>query len=140
LTNIIAGVATDGFKLFINNFGTSDLTINSEAGDGTNGVELSTQTNFATTGEWKHLAFVVNKNEADGQRALFYFNGAAATQSVSQHVGSTTTFPSTFNTSAQLYVGVFKQMGMWFAGEMDDMRIYNWALDAENILQISQQK
>lgn len=140
-TNVMGGLATNGFKVFINHFGTSDLTINTEAGDGTNGSTLSTATNFVTTAEWKQVAVVIDKDATDpDRRGLFYFDGHPSTQSISQYQGTTDKFPTTFNTAATIVVGAFKTPHLFFNGEMDDMRVYSDTLSPEDVLQISQQR
>ena len=137
-TNINGGLATNGFKVFVNRYGTSDLTINTEAGDGTVGATMSTQNNFVTLGDWKQVAFVIDKTAPSASRTLFYFNGQPANQYLSD-TSLMSTFPNSFQTNAQVYVGAFKTPHLFFKGEMDDMRVFNGVLSANDILQISQQ-
>lgn len=141
ISNQAAGVNTNGFKLFINEWMTNNCRILTEAGDGSAGVLLGTAQNFVQAGEWRHLAFTINKSAPAASRALIYFDGVPATQSIINAVGGATQFPNVFETNAATYIGRFPgATALWYLGRMDDYRIYNRVLTAAEIAKIASQR
>lgn len=72
VSNCGANTATDGFKMAWNNWNTTNLTMNFEAGNGSVGGTQSTANNTVVENQWQMLTYVFNKT---GQTINFYRNG-----------------------------------------------------------------
>lgn len=72
MSNCGANVATNGFKMAWNNWNTTNLTMNFEAGNGSAGGTQSTASNTVTENQWQMLTYVFNKTS---QTIRFYRNG-----------------------------------------------------------------
>lgn len=72
MSNCGANVATNGFKMAWNNWNTTNLTMNFEAGNGSAGGTQSTANNTVVENEWQMLTYVFDKT---GQTISFYKNG-----------------------------------------------------------------
>jgi hypothetical protein len=148
LSNGNGGILQDGFKFFINRFGSSDLTVVTEAGNGSGGSKKNTAINFVTTGSWKHLAFLLDKTAASADnRVAFFFNGNRASQAEEELQGTATEFPNDFGTNRQAYIGRFPSnfgssgaANFMYQGRMDDFRVYNTLLTDTEIAQIATQQ
>ncbi len=142
------GIPQNGFKFFINEYGTSNLTVVTEAGNGSGGALRKTATNFVTTGSWKHMAFLLDKTASSASnRVSFYFNGSKASQAGEILSGTATEFPNDFDTNRQAYIGRFPSNfgsigndNFMFSGRMDDFRVYNTLLTDSEIAQIATQQ
>lgn len=72
---------------------------------------------YLTIGQWKHVAVTF-----DGTNAMMYVNGRQA--------GGPSAFTFAAGTNARLYLGAAQNPGYDpFVGALDDVRIYNYALD-----------
>lgn len=72
ISNCGANVATNGFKMAWNNWNTTNLTMNFEAGNGSAGGTQSTANNTVVENQWQMLTFVFNKAASS---IKFYKNG-----------------------------------------------------------------
>jgi uncharacterized protein YijF (DUF1287 family) len=141
ISNGDGGVPKAGFKLFINEYQTSNRRVATEGGNGTTGALMLTSENFITTGSWKHFAFVVDKTAPQGSRTKIYFNGERATQTA--HPNNLPDLPSDFDSNRQMRIGEFFNYlatdNFSYQGFMDDLRIYSVLLTDEQIAQIATQ-
>ena len=90
------------------------------------GTNSLTSSNALPLGQWVHVAMSAN---ATGLK--IYLNGTLS--------GSTGTAYGSPNTSSVLYLGRYGTGNERFNGNLDDARIYNRALSANEILAIYQQ-
>lgn len=73
ISNCGANTATNGFKMAWNNWTTTNLAMNLEAGNGSAGGTQSTGNNTVVENEWQMLTYVFDKTN---QTVRFYKNGA----------------------------------------------------------------
>jgi hypothetical protein len=72
MSNAGANTATNGFKISWNNWNTTNLTMNFEAGNGTAGGTQSTAINTIVENQWQMITYVFDKTN---QTIKFYKNG-----------------------------------------------------------------
>src|SRR5256712_1131567 len=89
------------------------------------GIRTVTSAVVITTGTWQHVA--ITWNAATGE-VKFYKNGALA-----QTVIDSSTLTAPLDTD-NLLVGLWLGGGSYFAGAMDEIRVYNRVLSAADIL------
>ena len=139
MSNTDTGEASNGFKLCINRWGTSDRSVVIEVGDGSTGGKWTTATNLILPGNWYHLAFVIDQ---PNQSIKIYYNGVEAplTFASDQHF-TQGQFNYSFNTAGPFTIGSFPGGSNYnFKGHLDDIRVYNRVLSAEEIAKIAQEK
>ena len=123
--NSPGGIASSGFRFYVNTYQTANQNLVFETGNGTTGVAASSANNVIVPGSWVHAAVVVNRTAGT---ARFFVNGVDR---------STTTAARTdFNTSAGVNLGRMLTGGFLFGGNMDDMRIYPRELSANELKDI----
>ncbi|MFZ0731286.1 MAG: immunoglobulin-like domain-containing protein [Candidatus Sulfotelmatobacter sp.] len=134
---------TNGFKLGVNHWSTSDESVVIEVGDGSTGGKWITQPGLIQPGSWYHLAFVIDK---PNQILKIYYNGAEAPLSFTSDEGYTVDqFHYDFKTSGPFTIGSFPSEidgipgAYGFKGHLDDMRVYNRVLSADEIAKIAQE-
>ena len=138
MANAFTQEETNGFKLGINGWNTSDQSVVIEVGDGLTGGKWVTQPNLIQPGSWYHLAFVIDE---PNQVIQIYYNGAEAPLSFTSDQGYTVgQFHYDFKTSGPFTIGSFLDGSYGFKGHLDDMRIYNRVLSADEIAKIAQEK
>lgn len=86
------------------------------------GVEQTLDATQLTTGQWTHVAVTLN-----GNTGVLYVNGAAVDANASM-----TLDPADFNPSVN-YIGASQFSDPLFGGNIDDFRIYNYAMSASEI-------
>jgi hypothetical protein len=138
LSNVDTQEESNGFKLCINRWMTSDESVVIEVGDGSTGGKWVTAPGLIQPGSWYHLAFVIDQ---PGHVLKIYYNGAEALLSFASDEGFTLPqFNYNFNTSGPFTVGSFPAGSYGFKGHLDDMRVYNRVLSADEIAKIAQEK
>jgi hypothetical protein len=85
-------------------------------------------TSSVTAGVWQHTAVTLK----EGDSVKFYINGAPAGTSP-----QTGPFDSANN--EPLLIGKWQDWDVWFYGDIDDVRIYNRELTAEEVQQLYQE-
>ena len=121
-----AGGNAAGWALFLNTYLTNDHKVIFEARHASSLADVATPAGVFTVGQWYHVAAVVNRTAGT---ANIYVNGVLQTVS-----GSVDT---DFNNTGGIYIG--EQIGNAvtdFNGTIDDVRIYNRALSAQEIWQL----
>lgn len=119
VANSAGGANTDGFRLFVNSYNTSDGAVVLEAGNGTGNNNARSTSGVVGTNGWTHVAVTVNR--ASGS-ATIYVNGV--------NVTSDGTVLTNFANNTNIYLGQMTGGGFRMHGYLDDMRIYNKALSA----------
>jgi Concanavalin A-like lectin/glucanases superfamily/Bacterial Ig-like domain len=138
MSNVDTQEESNGFKLCINHWMTSDESVVIEVGDGNTGGKWITQTGLIIPGSWYHLAFVIDQ---PNQSLRVYYNGAPAPLSFTSDEGFTLQqFDYNFNTSGPFTIGSFPSGAYGFKGHLDDMRVYNRVLSDAEIAKIAQEK
>lgn len=141
INTIMANVGTqeesNGFKLGINHWETSDQSVVIEVGDGATGGKWITAPGLIQPGNWYHLAFVIDK---PNQVLKIYYNGVQAPLSFTSDEGFTINqFNYDFSTSGPFTIGAFPDESYYFKGHLDDMRVYNRVLPDDEIAKIAQE-
>jgi hypothetical protein len=150
LSNAESTEPSDGFKLFINSWGTTDRRVIFEAGNGTRGGKLRSPSDFVELDGWYHFVFTVDRDvQNQTVDVSLYFNGEAqplffVVDDTWQPRPLPTEIPWDFNTSGELLVGQFAgEEGLWdrhnYYGNMDDLRIYNRVLSPAEVARIAQE-
>jgi hypothetical protein len=138
MANTVPPEQSNGFKLCINHWLTSDESVVIEVGDGSTGGKWITGPGLIEPGSWYHLAFVIDQ---PNQVMKIYYNGALAPLSSTSDQGFTQDqFSYNFNTSGPFTIGAFPDNFYFYKGHLDDMRVYNRVLTDEEIAKIAQEK
>jgi len=139
LSNTGTGEESNGFKLGINCWNSSDRSVMIEVGDGATGGKWTTAPGLIQPGNWYHLAFVIDQ---PNHLIKIFYNGAQAPLSFKsdQHY-TLDEFNYSFNTAGPFTIGAFPGgMDFNYKGHLDDMRVYNRVLSDEEIAKIAQEK
>ncbi len=137
MANATTQEETNGFKLGINRWGTSDEAVMIEVGDGTTGGKWITAPGLIQPGSWYHLAFVIDQ---PNKSLRIYYNGAEAPLTfVSDEDFTLQQFDYNFNTNGPFVIGSFLDDSYGFKGHLDDMRVYNRILSDAEISKIAQE-
>jgi len=138
MANADTGESTNGFKLGINRWDTSDESVVIEVGDGSTGGKWTTAPGLIQPGAWYHLVFVIDE---PNQVLKIYYNGAQAPLTfVSDEGWQQNQFHYDFNTAGPFWIGSFPGGPYGFKGHLDDMRVYNRVLSDDEIAKIAQEK
>jgi hypothetical protein len=121
--NTTSGATTNGIKIFINQFNTTNRAIAMEIGNGSSGQNIQAN-NLINFGAWQHVAFSLNKTSASGS---IYYNGVLDTT-----VALTVT---NFSTNAVFRMGSFTNNQFYYTGNISHYAVYNRALTANEVLQ-----
>jgi DNA-binding beta-propeller fold protein YncE len=113
VANCASGSSTDGFKIMVNAFNTTDGQIRVETGNGTTSAVARTDSNLFQSGAWNHIAVAINR--AAGI-ARIYHNGVDRTASQA--------IRTDFRTTGILHLGQMTSSNWRMAGQLDDIRIY----------------
>ncbi|MGA9405977.1 MAG: LamG-like jellyroll fold domain-containing protein [Bacteroidota bacterium] len=90
-----------------------------------------------TKNQWFHFVLVFNGSLPEMQRVKLYVNGVSTNSSVYQNVGTLGT--ATVNSTQNLTIGATQYTnnpalpGNFYDGNIDDIGIYNWALDSTTV-------
>lgn len=120
--NSAGGANTDGFRLFVNSYNTSDGAVVLEAANGTSNNNARTSGGVVGTNGWTHVALTVNRSAGT---AIIYVNGV--------NVTTDSSVITSFNNTATLYLGQMTSGGFRMHGQLDDVRIFNKTLSASEI-------
>jgi hypothetical protein len=119
------GFGSAGFSLFVNSYKTANGAVLLDTGDGSSGSEISTAAGAVGFGKWHLVTAAINRSAAT---ASFYVDGVPQ-PIVSGGPG----LVSDFVNNADLNFGRFTNNTLYFAGAIDEGRIYagvedsNWA-------------
>lgn len=95
--------------------------------DGTNINLYRTAAQITSTGTWYHVAVAV---DVSAEAATFYVNGSAVGDSIVTDNNAT----SIYNGTAEFQIGqTGEDANQWFDGMIDDVRVYDYALTAQEI-------
>ena len=128
--NSSGGYNTDGLRLFVNSFQSSDQRIIIEAGDGTASAVVRTGTGvFPSDVQYHSLAFVIDRTLGNG---TIYLDGL--------QVATGSGLPAFATNTGSQTIGVFVGGGMYQAptnATFDEFRIYSGLLSAQQIRELN---
>lgn len=120
--NVQAGTGTNGFKIFVNSYNTSNRAVLLEIGNGSSGFTVITNTGIISPNTWYQIGFTANKNNSTLKIYVNGVNLASGTSGIN------------YNTNAQLYLGyMITQYPM--QGNISNYSIYNRALTQQEVSQ-----
>lgn len=122
VANANSGASSNGFKLIVNTYGTSDRKIIFESGNGSSGNHTTSATGVFSFNTWNHVALVVNRSTG---AATIYYNGNNVNAVSGVHTG--------FNNNAVIRLGRMTNNAFTLNGKLDDVRIYNRVLSQGEI-------
>jgi len=120
--NAMGGSTVDGFKLFVNNWDTANHRILIESADGTARLDAMTAEGVFEPGYWNHVAATLDRNAG---LAKIYYNGKDVTQNGAIVTG--------FQTTEPVAIGAMPGPSWHWTGLIDDVRIYEGLLTADEI-------
>jgi hypothetical protein len=123
--NAMGGSTVDGFKLFINNWETSNKRIIIETADGTTRSDATSAENVFEEGLWNHVAASIDKVNGVAE---IYYNGEVVTENAPIVSGLQTSDPIT--------IGSMTGPDWFWNGMIDDVRIYQGILTIDDIDEI----
>ena len=116
---------SDGFKLYINNWSTSDKLLIINTGDGSNQADISSSPyTVETDGSWHHIVFLLDKTNSAAQ--IYLDNVSVAAGAIL----------NSFAANTDLKIGGIDYLSsgtFFFNGYMSDMRLYSGLLSGEAI-------
>jgi hypothetical protein len=116
------GGASNGFRLQVNTWNTTDGRVLLETGNGSVQDNAMTNAGVVPVGQWTHVAAVVDRTAGT---ARLYVNGVDQT--------SDQTIRNDFNTTATTYLGQFSDTAFRLKGKLDDVRTYGSKLTTDDI-------
>jgi DNA-binding beta-propeller fold protein YncE len=122
MANASGGGNSNGFRFFINNYNTADGAVVFEAGNGTANDNARTGGGVIATGAWSHVAVTIDR--AAGTASI-YVNGTNMT--------SDGTVLTSFNNNTNVQLGQMTNSAFRLHGRLDDVRVYNKVLSANDI-------
>ena len=138
MSNTDTGEGSNGFKLCINRWNTSDESVVIEVGNGATGGKWATAPGLIQPGFWYHLALVIDQ---PNPVMKIYYNGSEAPLTFMSDEGyNQGQFQYNFNTAGPFLIGSFPGNSCGFKGHLDDMLVYNRVLSADEIAKIAQEK
>lgn len=111
-----------GYVVYVDDT-TDKLTF--EASDGTDELQMESTTTFTSTG-WNHFALVWSDNSSLSTK--LYVNGIQEAVTFTGILAAVNTMVN----SVVLAIGAESDAGNPFDGKIDEVRVYDWALSAEN--------
>jgi YD repeat-containing protein len=126
IANASSGSNTDGFKLFVNLYQTSDQKIFFENANGTSHNNAYAPDGTFAFGQWNHVAVVVNRTAGT---ALIYCNGTDVTFK--------SDIMTDFKVNGVIHLGEMIGGGYDMNGFLDDVRIYSRCLSASEIADLA---
>jgi len=122
MANANANAGTDGFKVFVNNWGTSDGALTLETGTGVTGTGIYASSGTVEYDVWSQIFVTVDTVSGVGG---LYYNGQAT--------DGGTTISQGFHVDGDTYIGQFLDGNFNMNGGIDDVTIYNTALSSQEV-------
>ncbi|PIR70266.1 MAG: hypothetical protein COU46_02535, partial [Candidatus Niyogibacteria bacterium CG10_big_fil_rev_8_21_14_0_10_42_19] len=122
MANAGSGAATNGFRIFVNTYGTSDQKLWIETGNGSTAGEAVSAASAVPYAGWHHIVAIVDR--ANGLANAYVDNVQVITND-----GILTDFANNQTTN----IGQMTNNTYRFGGKMDDVRAYNYALSASEV-------
>ena len=122
VANSAGGASTDGFRLYVNSFNTSDGAVVLEVGNGTSNNPARTSAGVVGTGGWTHVALTVNRTAGT---AIIYVNGV--------NVTTDSAILNNFTNTSNLYLGQMGGGSFRLRGRLDDVKVYSKVLSATEV-------
>lgn len=126
VSNTSTGASSNGFKLAVNSWNTSDGAVLIETGNGTNNLAASTAAGVANLYRWQHYAITVNRTTGT---ALIYVDGVLRNS-------SSTSVRTDFNVVGALNIGRATNNLAYTSGRVDEVAVYNRVLSSDEVTQL----
>lgn len=123
--NAAGGSTIDGFKLFINNWETSNKAILIETSDGAARLDAASAENTFEEDSWNHIAVTIDKQ--NGLAQIFY-NGKDVTLSGA--------IVPNLQSTESVTIGAMADRSWYWTGMIDDLRIYQGLLTPDEIVDV----
>ncbi len=123
LANGSSGSNSNGFKVLVNTYGTSDRKISFESGDGTTSAITRSDAGIFEPDRWNHIAITVNRTSGS---VRIYYNGTDVTAEAGVH--------TSFKTSGSLRLGIMTNSLYDMKGQLDDVKIYARVLSPSEVM------
>lgn len=120
--NVQGGLIPSGFRFFVNSYNTEDGRITFEAGNDVIGDHAFSTVGIFAFDQWNHVAAVVDRLAGT---VRLYYNGVDVTEDP--------TTLNDFNLDATIHLGQMTAADWNLSGGLDDVRIYDRLLDANEI-------
>ncbi|HEX2394930.1 MAG TPA: LamG-like jellyroll fold domain-containing protein, partial [Bacteroidales bacterium] len=120
--NTSSGSTRNGFKIFVNSYGTSDRRIIVETGNGSLSGLIRTPALTFSVNNWNHIAVVLDRTNKIGN---IYLNG--------KNVTSESSILTDFSTNSPVWLGMMTNIAYPMLGYLDDTRFYDRALSAAEV-------
>ena len=122
MANSVTGAAADGFRLFVNTYGTSDQKLFIETGNGSAGDGAISAAGAVPYPGWHHIVAVLDRT-----------NGLANAYVDGVQVITNDSIQTDFGNNQWTRIGRMSNSSYYFGGIMDEVRVYNRALSATEI-------
>lgn len=126
ISNAAQSATSNGFKFFVNTWGTGDGAVSFQTGNGSAELTAKTSTGLGSAGSWHHYAVTVNKSTGT---ASIYVDGKLANSGVQ----ATRT---DFNTEGALRLGCMLDSTGFLDGAIDEYALWTRVLSAEEVLDL----
>ena len=123
ISNAGANQATNGFKAFWNTWGTSDLKMVLEHGNGSSGTATTSTSSVVTNNEWNHLVYTF---DTSSRVITMYRNGTA----IAHDNISLVTNP---NTNQTWWLGALGGNSYYMYGQLGVVKIYSTVLTSGEV-------
>lgn len=123
--NAMGGSTVDGFKLFINNWETSNKRIIIETSDGVARLDAVSPENTFEEGFWNHVAVTMDRINGESH---IYYNGEEVTESGA--------IVPNFQNTESVTIGSMSGPDWFWTGMIDDVRIYEGLLTIDDIIDV----
>lgn len=120
--NAMGGSTVDGFKLFVNSWETNNKRIIIETSDGSARLDATSPENTFEEGFWNFVAVTIDRINGE---AHIYYNSEEVTESGAVVPG--------FQATQSVTIGSMSGPDWYWTGMIDDVRIYQRVLTAEEI-------
>ncbi|PJA86972.1 MAG: hypothetical protein CO141_01880 [Candidatus Moranbacteria bacterium CG_4_9_14_3_um_filter_42_9] len=122
MANAGSGAATNGFRIFVNQYGTSDQSLWIETGNGSTGDQAVSATGVVSYPGWHHIVAIVDRA-----------NGLANAYVDNIQVITNDSILTDFWNNQTTHIGQMTNNTYRMGGKIDDVRIYNKALSASEV-------
>jgi hypothetical protein len=123
--NCKSGAGEDGFAIFVNQYPTTDKSIQVYTGNGTDYDEGASSMDAFPYDRWNHVAVVMDKSSG---KTTVYCNGV--------NVTADSDIRSDYNTSGTCYIGSYTNAAWAPDGLIDDVQIFNKKLTEAEVKDI----
>lgn len=125
IANGNSGATQNGLRIGINTYGTNDRAINVMTGNGATYNDAKSKTGVFELNKWNNITICINRTAG---KARIYYNGNDVTVD--------SIILNNFNNTNTLNIGRMLNGNFMFAGNMDDVRIFNRTLSKKEVMDL----